>query len=226
MNGEVCSKIFIDNEDNWKSLRSMLNLIKDNDGIITEKCGGHVNIGTHILKRKKEYFRNFILMWILYEQEIYKFSSGNFKNVRIDYHNFFEKISAEITMSDVLSIRKINYFSKLPKCLFDKRHDVFIDGTIKKDIAPENRIEFRIPNGSLEEEIWQNYINFFAKFLIACTKELDVEKTLYKIENKNHNAVELADYVFSEEIDKENFLIQTLKTNKIYKKELPPHIIY
>ena len=226
INGEVSSKILMDDEKNWGSLKNVLNIIRENDGIITEKCGGHVNIGTHILERKKEYFRNFLLLWILYEQEIYKFSSGDYVLVRYDYDRLLEKISEDIDIKDIINIRKFNYFSKLPKCLFDKRHDVFIDGTIKKEKALENRIEFRIPNGSLEEEIWQNYINFFAKFLIACTKELDVEKTLYKIEKKEHNAVELADYVFNEEIDKENFLIQTLKTNKIYKKELPKHIIY
>ena len=27
-------------------------------------------------------------------------------------------------------------------------------------------VEFRVPNGSLNEEIWQNYINFFAKFIL------------------------------------------------------------
>ena len=49
---------------------------------------------------------------------------------------------------------------------------------------------------------------------------------VYKINNNEHNAVELADYVFEDNIDKDNFLIQTLKTNKIYKKELPSHITH
>ena len=110
--------------------------------------------------------------------------------------------------------------------LNDKIFDVSFAKVMKAKYAYDNRIEFRIPNGTLKEEIWQNYINFFVKFLIACKKELDVEEVVYKINNNEHSAIELADYVFEDNIDKDNFLIQTLKTNKIYKKELPPHIIY
>ena len=226
INGEINSIILRDTKMTWESLEDILELLKRNDAVITEKCGGHVNIGTHILKNNKKYFRNFLLLWLLYEKEIYNFSSGDYIKVRHDKHELFKKISEVIKLEDITNIRKFNYILNLSEALFDKSHDIYICNDISKKVYPDNRIEFRIPNGTLEKEIWQNYINFFTKFLIASTKELDVEKTIYKIEKNDHSAAELADYIFNEDVDKENFLIQTLKTNKVYKKELPPHIIY
>ena len=76
MNGEISSPILIDNIDNWNNLTIVLNLLEKNGAIVTEKCGGHVNIGAHILGNNQEYWRNFLLLWTLYYKQICKFSSG------------------------------------------------------------------------------------------------------------------------------------------------------
>ena len=225
MNGEVNSPILKDKLITWKGLSSILELLDNSGAIITNRCGGHVNIGTHLLKNNRKYFMNFILLYLLYEKEIYKFSSGEYIKIRPDYNCLFTKISKDINIEEIIDLYRFEYIKNLPECLYDKLHSIYLNPTSKK-IVFDNVIEFRTPNGSLKEEIWQNYINFFAKFVLAAKKDLDVEKTLYKIKNNEHNAVELADYVFDEDIDKENFLIQTLKPNKIYKKQLQKHIIY
>ena len=223
LNGEIVSKILLDKSSTWQSLKTVLNMLEKNGAIITNKCGGHVNIGAHILEQNKDYWRNFFLLWLLYEDVIYKFSSGEFMEVRADELGLLKKISNYFHLTKLKNIKRIDYLgiNRFDKCL-----DVYIDKNLSNEILMGNRIEFRIPNGTLSEEIWQNYINFFTRFVIACKKELDVEKTIYKIKKKDSSAVELADYVFDDEIDKEYFLIQTLKTNKIYKKELPEHKIY
>lgn len=230
MNGEINSPILKDNIDTWKNLKVVLDLLNRNNALITQKCGGHVNIGAHILGNNQEYWRNFLLLWILYEKEIYKFCSGENIKVRRRDDNTIERISKELK----LNINNIlNNYSDIYKylkhasyCLFFKCHDISLKTFSGNAFEENNKIEFRIPNGTLSEEIWQNYINFFAKFVIACKKELDTEKVLYKIKNHEHSVIELCDYVFDNDIDKEYFLIQTLKTNKIYKKELHPHITY
>ena len=226
MNGEIDSPILNDDIITWKNLKTALELLSKNGAVITQRCGGHINIGTHILGNKPEYWRNFFLLWLLYEKEIYKFSKGEYNKIRFDKEKLFRKISSELLIEDVMDIDKDFYLLSLPYCVYDKFHDVYLNRFVKESVIAGNRIEFRIPNGTLNEEIWQNYINFFTKFLLACKKELDIEETIYKINNKEHSAIELANFIFDEEIDKENFLIQTLKTNKIYKKELPEHIKY
>lgn len=226
MNGGISSKILIDKPSTWEALRSVLYVLDKNGAIITNKCGGHVNIGAHILEKNKTYWRNFLLLWILYEGVIYKFSSGEFSDIRYTLCCFFENVSSTLSLENIINIKNKLYLNTLGVSLFDKGHDICISKALDDKQLLNNRIEFRIPNGTLSEEIWQNYINFFAKFVIACKKELDVEKVLYKIKNNEHSAVELADYVFDNDIDKEYFLIQTLKTNKVYKKELLEHKIY
>lgn len=231
MNGEINSPVLRDSIKTWKNLRIVLNILKENNALITNQCGGHVNIGAHILGNNITYWRNFLLLWILYEKEIYKFSSGEFSKIRIRENGVIDRLTL-LLLKNILYISDIDknkidifrYLGKSGVSFLAKKHDVSFYDFKKFNYDLDNRIEFRIPNGSLKEEIWQNYINFFAKFMIACKKELDVDEIVYKINNNDHSVLELADYVFEDNIDKENFLIQTLKTNKIYKKELIPHI--
>jgi len=231
MNGEINSPVLKDNIKTWKDLRIVLNILNKNGAIVTNQCGGHINIGAHILSSNVTYWRNFLLLWILYEKEIYKFSSGEFSKIRIRENGVIDRLTPSLIRNilyisnvDKNKIDIISYLNKSGISFLDKKHDISFYNFKKFDYDVDNRIEFRLPNATLKEEIWQNYINFFAKFMIACKKELDVDKTLYKINHNEHSTLELADYVFEDNIDKDNFLIQTLKTNKIYKKELIPHI--
>lgn len=229
MNGEVKSPVLKDTPISWSNLFKTVNLINSQFGVVSDKCGGHINIGTQTLGEEQENWRNFFLLWILYEKEIYKFSSGEFKIVRKYDEDMINRIVPELKkhLKDILSNKDMYLkYIRFTDALFDKKHDISLQKVSDYLYKKDNVIEFRLPNGTLREEIWQNYINFFVKFLLACKKELDVEKTLYNIENNKHSAFELADYVFDDETDKEYFLMQTLKSNKIYKKDLVPHIHY
>lgn len=231
MNGEINSPVLIDNIRAWKNLRIALDILNKNGAVVTSQCGGHVNIGAHVLGGNTTYWRNFILLWILYEKEIYKFSSGEFSKIRVREDSVIDRIAPILknNLHQILEGEKNNipvhdYLKMVGFSMIDKNHDIVLTNFISLEFEVDNRIEFRIPNGTLKEEIWQNYINFFAKFLLACKKELDLDKTVYKIINNDHNSLELADYIFEDTINKENFLIQALKTNEVYKKQLPPHI--
>ena len=92
----------------------------------------------------------------------------------------------------------------------------------------KNTIEFRSPNGTLEEVIWQNNINFFGKLIeAALNTDLDMEKINYYIDMVKtddlineyskvnfSNALELADMIFEKNIDKLTFLKQYIKDGK------------
>ena len=228
MNGEIISPILTDNINTWKNLKIALEILKNNNAVITSQCGGHVNIGAHVLEHNTNYFRNLFLIWILYEKEIYSFSSGEYSIVRKREDKILERI-APVLNKKLDSIIKtdcdlFDYLNDLSA--FSQLYDLYLFNVKSSNFYENNRIEIRIPNGTLNEEIWQNNINFFANLLLTCKKDLDVDKLIYKIKRNQHSPVELADLVFKDQLDKDNFLIQTLKTNKVYKKELPKHIIY
>ena len=223
INGEINSPILKDTKEAWEDLKYLLELLKNHGAFISSKCGGHVNIGAHIFENNFEYIKNFILSWVLYEKEIRRFSSGEYKKLRIDIDGLFKSVG-EVVEPEILLKSSKNFilFDELWG-LFDKNHSIYIKQPICNKFMFGNVIEFRIPNGTLSEEIWQNYINFFVRFILACKKEMDQEKIVYKINNQEHNSIELADFVFDNDLDKEQFLIQTLNTNKIYSKTLIPH---
>ncbi len=88
--------------------------------------------------------------------------------------------------------------------------------TYKKD--PVKVIEFRTPNGTSDYRLWLNYITFFSSFLNCVkTKCFDKELIDYKFENltgllqkdlfsiDEGNANELADMIFKDQVDKDNF---------------------
>ncbi len=218
MNGEVKSPVLTDTIDNWKKLSELLNFIRKHNGIVSYRCGTHINIGAHIFKSIENYL-NFILLWTLYENEIYSFFSGEFKKVREREKGIIDKISYYVR-NNLEDISNYN----IP--LFNQNNDVSFIKVKSTSFDINNVIEFRVPNGTLNEAICQNYINFCTKFLLASKKELDIEKTIYKIQNNKHNIFELIDYIFDEDIDKDNFLIQSLKLNQIYNKKLLKHKTY
>lgn len=90
-----------------------------------------------------------------------------------------------------------------------------------------NTIEIRCPNGTLNHITWQNNINFFTKLFMYCAspnfdKEfIDNKNVMYEYKNLEQyseiyfsDAIELADLIFDNELDKMYFLKQYLKINQ------------
>ena len=91
----------------------------------------------------------------------------------------------------------------------------------------KNTIEFRSPNATTEEVVWQNNINTLSKLLLTSAGNLiDTEYLDYKLENEFispsseyflyneinlKNALEFVDIIFDNNLDKVYFLRQYLK---------------
>lgn len=225
INGEVSSGILFDTKNCWENLNILLSKLKELNGYVTKRCGTHINIGTQILESNQLYWQNFLLLWKLYNDEIYRFSSGEFRSLRKYYG--IKPVSKELTIDDILKF-EMRFDGKNEGkeiCLFDKVHDVSLKKCASPNFGINNVIELRIPNGTLDICIIQNYINFYIKFLLACKQELDIDEIIYMINNKIHDIFQLSEFVFKDnELDKNNFLIQALKINKNYRKRMEEHI--
>ena len=96
--------------------------------------------------------------------------------------------------------------------------------------SARNTIEFRCPNGTIDEVIWQNNINFFARLMEAIANnkiDLDyLDKRFNNLVLNNnidsfnniyiHDTLELADIIFDKDIDKLYFLKQYFKLFQEY----------
>ncbi|HPF82985.1 MAG TPA: hypothetical protein PLV83_02295, partial [Bacilli bacterium] len=158
---------------------------------------------------------------------IMRFSAGEEDDIREGAYQY-AKSSAQV-------LRHIDYFEKGKEVSCDFETFVRLFGSQKKMAIsffnlhknrPFHTIEVRCPNGTINPLIWENNINFFTKLLLATTnnkKDWDLINYLYQ-ESKNNcredyefnidKATDLVDFVFDDEIDKNDFMIQYEKRNE------------
>lgn len=229
---EFTSPILTDTYETWRDLSIICDTLKNNNAIITNDTGGHIHFGLHILGKDKNAWMNFIRLWSVYENIIFRFSYGEYERERecIEF------------CSKPLSYKLYNDYYELLNCLegFNLRDVLFIlipkiyksncIGTYySKDISDEatknSTIEFRVPNSSTEEVIWQNNINFFYHLLNTAKNGFDDDIVNERIKSIIQNdlalyreviieqAIEFADLIFDNNLDKINFLRQYIKDN-------------
>ena len=79
--GEISSPILKDKSIYWHELESVCSLLKS-VAVIDNDCGGHIHIGSQILGTKIENWLNFIYLWSVYENIIFRFGYGEFLTER------------------------------------------------------------------------------------------------------------------------------------------------
>ena len=234
LGGEVVSPILRNKANYWQDIKDLCLKLKELQAKTSGYTAGHIHIGTNIIGENKLYWYNLIKLWTLYEHVIYRFGYGTDKKERdaiLDYappvaSDFKKKISL---IGKYVNDDQVNYIDFLKKVILSDYHGIhFFDvGRLNKDT-----IEVKCPNGTVEELIWQNNINFFTKFIKFATK---VDPYLFDKKLDNHNiksfdsynyinlkdALDLVDLVFDNNYDKVCFLKQYLKVTspKILRKK-------
>ena len=228
---EINSPILRDSIKTWIDLKKVCSIVR-RYAKICNHSSGHVHVGTQTLGDNSEAWINFILLWSVYENIIFRFSYGEYYSNRPCIIKYAKPIS------NVLwdSYENLN--------LIDK-NDLYIDDIIDNisvdryqavnfhnveyenisNFSEGNTIEFRCPNGSLNPIIWQNNVNLFIKMLL-CAKNSNLDKDLILKRRRDTNvyysldwyseifldqALEFADLIFDNNLDKLYFLRQYLK---------------
>lgn len=233
---EVSSPIFRDNKANWKNLDKVCSIIEPLASI-GKKSGGHIHIGTQTLGNNKESWLNFIKMWSVYENIIYRFAYGDFLTARPSMLEYAEPMTKSF-WEDYEELKNID--ASLEAIIFRISHTKYqavnfnnvLKGKYNK-LCDDNTIEFRCPNGSLNSAIWQNNVNFFVKFLtysrstsfnddlVQQRHQLNLDKFAelkWYDEIYLEQALELFDMIFTNNFDKVYFLRQYLKSFEVCKK--------
>ena len=215
---EIISPILRDEISSWNDLKQVIEIMKQYYEI-HQTCGGHIHIGTQILGETKLNWQNFCKLWSAYEKVIYRFTDGEYLKTRMYGCNYAKPLAKAIQY-----YKKDNHYNM--QGLFSKDKAVSFKKVKSFQEEKNNTIEFRCPNGTLEATIWQNNINFFVRFLNYCKDYNFDYDTVDKREReitdyKNYHsiyfeeALELADLIFYNNLDKVNFLRQYLKDGTI-----------
>ena len=246
MGGEINSPILKDRVSAWKNLKKVCSVVNRN-AVIGPHCGGHVHIGTQVIGENPKSWINFIKLWSVYENIIYRFSYGNYLSARDSirfarplaeaFWNYYEifkdvnKINCELIL---------NYLKKISGAInFGKVENI-------KKMIQDNTIEFRCPNGTLDPVIWQNNVNLFINILLYSKSSRYNDDIIQKRRNINEDkyfslwynksdkssnlkwydeiylqqALELCDMIYTNNYDKVYFLKQYLKSFQVGHQSL------
>lgn len=197
--------------------------------------GGHIHIGTQTLGSSRESWFNFIKIWSVYENIIFRFLYGEFLTARPSLINYAAPMS-KIFWRDYEILK--NTDAELHAIISRLKHGKFQAVNFYKvydfdHYGIYNTIEFRCPNGSLDPVIWQNNVNLLVKMLTyvrstTFNDDLVQQRRLLNLEKfselKFYNeiyleqALELCDMVFTNNFDKVYFLRQYLKSFQVSEK--------
>lgn len=236
--GEINSTILNDNQTNWLEIKKVCSILKENNAKISENCGGHVHFGSNILGDNYNSWLTFIKCIIAFEKVLFRFGYGEEVKERHSVRKFAYPVSyllKEILYSENIDFNNINT-EKLLDIIKDrtsKRSSVSFQKVNINDLnnIQDNTMEFRFPNGTVEEIIWQNNINTLGKLLLAVKNDkIDIDIIDYLLKNiqKESNinvllmdygsihldtALLFCDMVFDNDLDKLYFLRQYIKNS-------------
>lgn len=228
--GEVTTPKCFDQSKYWQDIEEVLQFLKINGAEINDFCGGHIHIGKNILEDNHLYLERFIKLWIIFENVIYRFGNrfstsgrtyqshaaricGPALYAYLDYH------TKALHINHFFRERKYFKLSSLSFSDFQR-----LDGTI----------EFRNPDGTLDSEIWQTRVLFFAFLLLSVKNEQnDFDAIERMIRSYNADACSyqnfaqfdfdqslfLADFIFHNNLDKAMFLKCCIKDETVILKK-------
>ncbi len=217
---EISSPILTDTIETWNMLKDVCNILKDKSVSITETSSSHIHFGDNILEDNIAYWKNFIKLYVAYEHILYRFSYGE-----------YEKYRESLIKYAYPSAKTLNLFlrdfeeDKLENIIYSSNLHYKQDG-LNFRRPTINTFEFRSFNGTLDSSIIQNNINFIAH-LVSYAKSDNFDYELIEKMRKQQNfssdslkfyneikindALELADLIFANNLDKINFLRQYIK---------------
>ena len=228
--GEINSPILYDELTSWEELQKICNFLKKKNANTSKNAGGHIHIGSHILGDNVDNWKMFLKTYAAYESVLFRFLFGDKITGRKRILDFAKPITDDLYdkiywINHARSLFQL--YEDLPKERRQALNFVNTDFENVKNKRFKNTLEFRSPNATIEEVIWQNNINALTKLILAPIKGLiDQEFLDYKLEHERisskkeyylyslinlKNALELVDLIFDNNLDKLYFLRQYLK---------------
>ncbi len=228
LGGEVVSPILNDDISTWDQLQKICQFLAKYNADTFHNAGGHIHIGANILGEDIESWKIFLKLYTIYEHVLFRFAYGDKLNARKGIKNYAFPSKENLNMAllfldDAIDLSDIYYaipnHSRYQALNLSNVHFIMFE-TQKKFM---NTIEFRFPNASSSEIVWQNNINAFAKMLLTAKDKLIDEEFLdYKIKASKdeyinydfidlNGALEFVDLVFDNNLDKIYFLRQYFK---------------
>ncbi len=232
---EIDSPVLKDTKKTWLDLNKVCSVVQKL-ATIEKSAGGHIHIGTQTLGNKETSWLNFIKIWSVYENIIFRFTYGDYLTARPNI-NLYAEPTSKIFWEDYQELKatKASLEAIINKLEHQEYQAVNFYNVVKDkcdEYQAYNTIEFRCPNGTLDPAIWQNNVNLLVNLLCYSKSSLyndDIIEQRQNINKDKYNeikwydeiyldqALELCDMLFQNNFDKIYFLRQYLKSYQITK---------
>ena len=196
---EVVSPILHDSLEDMTDLSMVCQIMKQCELSTSDRCGGHIHIGSKYLDTK-EAFGNFLTLWLANEESIYRMCNSSGESFREGTDHYAKPISLlyengdENIFSDISNAKTRDELVGIIKN-FQKGHNNGLN-TDNINYEENDTIEFRISNGTLNFEEIQNNIRLYGR-LMQRSKEvsllqakLESGQEVSEIEQKKINGFE------------------------------------
>ena len=208
-NAEIVSPVLQNTKETWKFIKRVGELLKKINPTY-DTCSFQINFDGSLLPTLKDR-TNFLKLYAMYEDIIYRFSKGE----DLSYRDSLEMYAYPI----ILTLKgAVQFNDGLVVSMFsnNKRYGIVFK------TENEDLIEFRTPNMTNNITLWQNYITTFY-YLIDCASKhkYNSREVDYYIENfqklcvledyeqnKKQKAVEFTKTIFKNPIDQYSFMHQ------------------
>ena len=236
--GEIATPILKDTKEDWDTLKKVCRIVSHHATILAF-AGGHIHVGAQIFDNDGKSFRNFLKLWAVYENIIFRFTYGNYLTGREGIPKYAFSM-ADTFLDRVKEYDRDNLDADFLLRTINIRKYQAVNFCHVKFLGEEmngNTIEFRCPNGTLDPVIWQNNLNLLVKLIeyaksdkydddIVSKRYMERYKLPHYFSDYNqiylNQAIELGDIIFDNNLDKVYFLRQYLKnyqtSNEILKK--------
>ena len=218
--GEIVSPILHNTKEDWFQLKEICTMLKNLKAKNTDFSSAQIHFDNELFKENYEGIKNLLKIWAIYEDIIYRFSKGNSDHLRKNINEFARPMSRKY-----VSIIKSKYIDDYEILIQNLKIIKRMTGLSFSEFYTPNKdsFEVRTPNGTVDEIIWQNNINFFNHILSSALDsnkdwELidfyisDYNRKYYKLKNYENlrldKAKKFGDFIFDEEEDKLNFMKQ------------------
>lgn len=228
--GEIDSPKMTDSRLYWLELKKICEFLRENHANTSKSAGGHVHVGVPVLGDNIEAWKKFLKIYAAYENILFRYGYGDKINGRHNILSYANPIANLLytNFSDAFKSKRISEL--LSFCAYDRRQALNftnVDYLDLLDSTSKNTLEFRFPNATDEEVIWQNNVNTLVNLLLSPNKECYNEDIVNKKLTENRisssedyilyneiclkDALDFVDLIFDNNLDKTYFLRQYLK---------------
>lgn len=187
--GELSSRILSDNKCTWKEIKEICSILQESNAIPDYNTSTHVTVDTSSFYLEKDFIETLAKIIAVYEVELDIFYMGD-KYLK---RNTKERFAADLSLRlldiiDSTDFKRDDILYQLAR----KKCFTVRDGVSFHKLKKKGLIEFRYPNGTINEKTIQNYINFTLKLLTAIqNNKFDLEELTYQISELKSNYLNL-----------------------------------